>query len=202
MQQHESPIVLKDRELPIAGRINAFQAASVASTLHGMETLHLTAQISRSSKAGRRCIRTVRRSRRGIWETSSLHEAHGGCPGRHLHQERNPAHTHQSSTTVAQVGESSLEPAMDHGGVLPAQSSVAQCRDQEWWERTQADEGLRKRNCKATRKYRDRTNVSMRRWEAPFVEVFGVNLKKMAMAEDGTQWHESRWGFVNTISSV
>ena len=38
-------------------------------------------------------------------------------------------------------------------------------RDQEWWERTQADEGLRKRNCEATRKYRHGTNVPKRRWE-------------------------------------
>ena len=37
--KHET--VLKDRELTIAGRIKAFQAASVASTMHGMETLHL-----------------------------------------------------------------------------------------------------------------------------------------------------------------
>ena len=69
-------------------------------------------------------------------------------------------------------------------------------RDQEWWERTQADEGLRKRNCEATRKYRHGKNVPMRRWEAPFVEVFRVNWKQNAMAEDGTQWHESRWVFV------
>ena len=37
------------------------------------------------------------------------------------------------------------------------------------------------------------------RCEAPFVEVFGVKWKQKAMAEDGTQWHESRWVFVTTI---
>ena len=40
-----------------------------------------------------------------------------------------------------------------------------------------ADEGLRKRNCEATRKHRHGTNVPMRWCETPFVEVFGVNWK-------------------------
>ena len=72
-------------------------------------------------------------------------------------------------------------------------------RDQEWWERTQADEGLGKRNCEATRKFRHGTNVAVRRCEAPFVEVFGVNWKQTSMAEDGTHWHELRWVLVTTI---
>ena len=40
-------------------------------------------------------------------------------------QERDPAYTHQSSATVAQVGKSSLELAMDRRGVFPFQSASA-----------------------------------------------------------------------------
>ena len=39
----------------------------------------------------------------------------------------------------------------------------------------------------------------MKRWEAPFVVFFGLNWEPNAMAEDGTQWHGSRWVLVTTI---
>ena len=42
-------------------------------------------------------------------------------------------------------------------------------------------------------------NTPMRRWEAPFVEAFGVDWKQCVMADDGAWWHGSRWDFVRSI---
>ena len=140
-----------------------------------------------------------KKQERQLGDTSSVHEAYEGCPGQHLHKERNPAFSHQSSATVVlKWARVAVNLQCTKGECFPLKALLL-CRDQEWWERTQADEGMRKRNHKATRKYRHGTNVPMRRLEALFVEVFGVNWKRMAMAEDGTQWCQSRWGFVNTI---
>ena len=131
---------------------------------------------------------------RQLGDASALHEAHGGHTGHHLLQERDQTYTYLRLHKWAKVA-------------LNLQWSLEECfplkalllyRDQEWWERTQTDEGLGKRNCEVTRKYRHGTNVPMRRWEAPFVETFGVNWKRSAVADDGARWHESRWVFAGT----
>ena len=62
--------LLKDRKLPIVERTKAFGTACVASTLHGSETLHLDSATLKKLKGWEgRCIRTMRRGRRGNWET-------------------------------------------------------------------------------------------------------------------------------------
>ena len=88
---------------------------------------------------------------------------------------------------------------VEAGRVFPAQTALAIQRDQAWWEQTHAEEGLRKRNCVATRKYRHGSHTPMRRWEAPSVEAFGVDWKRRATANDGARRHESRWELVSTV---
>ena len=61
-------------------------------------------------------------------------------------------------------------------------------------EKTQTPASLRKRNCRSTRKYRHAANALMRRWEAPFAEVFGKEWKQWAMVDDGACW-QMRWNF-------
>ena len=104
----------------------------------------------------------MRRSRRGNWETRQhfVKRTEDGQDG-----------------ICTKIGSCVYTPKRCYGArvALNLQWTAEKCfppkalllyRDQEWWERTGADEGLRKRNCEATVEYRHGTNVPMRRWES------------------------------------
>ena len=186
--------LLKDRKLPIVGRTKAFGTACVDFTLHGSETLHLDSANLKMLKGWEgRCIKTRRRSRRGNWETHQHQRTEDAVDGTCTKNEILRIHF-KALLRLHKWARAALNLQWTAEECFTLKAPLLY-RDHEWWKRTQADVGLRKRNCEATRKYRHGTNVPVRRCEAPFVEVFGVNWKQTSMAEDGTHWHELRWVF-------
>ena len=108
---------------------------------------------------------------RQLGDTSALHEAYGGWPRRHLHQEWILRVHTKVLLRLHRWARVALNLQWTAEECFPPKAVLLQ-RDQEWWDRTGTDEGLRKRNCEATMEYRHGTNVPMRIWEAPFMEVF------------------------------
>ena len=87
---HKHHGLLTDKMLPIAGRAKAFGTACAASTLHGLETLHLDGVGHRKLKGWEgRCLRKMKYfGKLKLGKAPALHDADRGRPGYRQREER------------------------------------------------------------------------------------------------------------------